>query len=90
MQVYETRIYFRPQSGEIVHVHQLAAGPGDALDRERVLEEMNAFGSAVEQRMGEIDFLIVEESDILTDGRPLSVDIEHRRLVARDRPSASS
>jgi hypothetical protein len=84
MHVYETRIYFRPQSGEVVHVHQLAGAPAEDLDRERVAEEMNAFHSALEQRLGDVDFLVVEESDLPEEDKPVRVDIEHRRLVPRD------
>lgn len=79
--VYGTRVYFRPSSGEIVHVHQLVGHAGDPLDAARVAEELDAFAAALAEREGEVDFLAVEEGELNRDAPVVGVDVGARSLV---------
>jgi hypothetical protein len=83
VQVYGTRVYFRPSSGEIVHVHQVVGEPGDSLDADRVQAELDSFAAALANRAGELDFLAVEEHDLHEGVANLTVDIDRRALIPR-------
>jgi hypothetical protein len=81
--IARTRVYFNPETGEIVHVHRVAsAGP---LTAEQVDEELDAFAASVEQHHGQtLDSVDVDESDLLASVSPdvsLRVDLSGRRLV---------
>lgn len=52
LKILQTRVYYDQDSGEIVHVHQLAVDPNDDLDDERIDEEMAAFEMSIAGRHG--------------------------------------
>jgi hypothetical protein len=81
--IARTRVYFDPETGEIVHVHRIAsAGP---LTAAQVDEELDAFAESIEARHGRtLDSVDVDESELLASVSPdvsLKVDVSGRRVV---------
>lgn len=52
MTIVQTRVYYDPDSGDIVQVHRLAVPEGESLDAERIEEWMSTVGSSIKQRHG--------------------------------------
>jgi len=76
----ETRVYFDPTSGEAVHIHRLAVGPDQDPD-DRLRRGTDAFDRWLRaQHDRELDFIHVQESDLLGGG-PISVDTRARTLL---------
>jgi hypothetical protein len=84
--IEQSRVYYHPGSGEVVHVHQLVHAAGEELDRDRVEDEMKAFEDAVRQRHGDVDYLVVQPEDLLTSGEPITVDVAQHKLLRGQSP----
>jgi 2-phospho-L-lactate transferase/gluconeogenesis factor (CofD/UPF0052 family) len=80
LRIEQIRVYYLG-SGDVVHVHQLVSAPGEELDSQRVEDEMKIFEEAVRQRYGDVEYLVVEATDLQTSGESIKVDVEQRRLV---------
>lgn len=89
-QIEQSRVYYDPSSGEVVHVHQLIRAAGEELDRDQVEDEMNAFEEAVRQRHGDLAYLVVQSEDLPTSGEPIRVDVKQQKLVRARRPDDPS
>ncbi|MGY1760446.1 hypothetical protein ACI79G_12830 [Geodermatophilus sp. SYSU D00779] len=77
-----TRIYYDTASGEVVHIHRVAVGPGQEVDFELQVA-IDAFDEWLRLQHGaELKVLDVEDSDIPTEG-PIRVNISSRALVPR-------
>jgi len=83
LQVYETRLYFDPETGNVLSVHQLVSAPGEQLSSEEIDAEMSAFEESVRKRHSNVDFLVVEPGDLNAGDEGLSVDVKRRSLVRR-------
>jgi hypothetical protein len=86
----EIRVYYSPETGEIVHVHALAT-PGQDLDRKRVAEELSPLEASLRERhQRSVEYLTVEEADLRELTRPgieIRVDVETKRLVGTELPT---
>ena|ERR1700761_6977995 len=82
-QVRQTRVYYNPATGEVLHVHQLVSAPSEPLSPDRVDAEMNAFGHALRQRWADLDHLIVGADDLLAFGDRIVVDVRQKKLAQR-------
>jgi hypothetical protein len=81
--VTRTRVYFDPETGQVVHVHRVAsAGP---LADDQLQDELDAFAASVQQRHGrELDSIDVEETELAASFTPDTtpkVDVAARRLT---------
>ena len=85
LQIVQTRVYYDPETGDIVHVHRLAVATGDTLEQDRVEEEMAVFEASLEQRHGRpLDHIVVDDAALVEAVPPdvhLRVDLDTRRLV---------
>ena len=81
LQVAQTRVYYDPDSGRVLHVHQLMASPAEPLDGQRIEDEMTAFEEVVRARHGGLGFLVVPAEDLPAPGEPVTVDVPGQRLV---------
>lgn len=84
LQTVEIRVYYDPDTGDIVHVHSLVA-VGDELADERIADELAAFESSLAQRHGrQLGHIVADEATLAESVSPavtLRVDTESRRLV---------
>jgi hypothetical protein len=78
-----SRVYFDADTGNIIHVHRVVSA--DALEQDRIDEEMAVFEQSIEQRHGRaLESLDVDEAELQKAVSPdvvLKVDIANRRLV---------
>jgi len=85
LRTVEIRVYYDPDTGNIVHVHSLVVAAGDELDDERIAEELAAFETSLTQRHGQqLGHIIADEAALAESISPtvnLRVDTESRRLV---------
>jgi hypothetical protein len=85
LQILQTRVYYDPQTGDIVHVHRLAVATGDMLEQDRIEEEMAVFEASLEQRHGRpLDHIVVDDAELTAAIAPdvhLRVDLDTRHLV---------
>jgi hypothetical protein len=86
LQVAQTRVYYDPGSGRVVHVHQLVTSPDAELDPQRIEEEMTAFEEVVRARHGDVGSLVVEAADLPAADEAVTVDVPGQRLVRRSSP----
>jgi hypothetical protein len=82
LKVEQVRVYYDPESGEVLHVHQLVSPPGEELESERVEDEMRVFEESLRQRYPDIRYLTMGEADLPKFGEGIRVDVEQGRLVA--------
>jgi hypothetical protein len=80
LQVAQTRVYYEPDSGRVVHVHQLVSSSGEELDAQRIEEEMTAFDEVVRARHGDLRSLVVEAADVPASDEAVTVDVPGQRL----------
>ncbi|MFE6160459.1 hypothetical protein ACFQ7F_16280 [Streptomyces sp. NPDC056486] len=89
LRVLQVRVYYDRNSGDIVHVHQLAAAPAEEFDDQRIREEMTSFEESLRQRHpAELDYLVVDETSLDEAVSPdvnLKVDVVAQRLIRDDR-----
>jgi hypothetical protein len=92
LQVQQIRVYYDPESGDIVHVHQLVAMADETLDERRIDDEMTAFEQSLRERHATaLEYLIVDEAllqEAISPEVNLKVDVSARRLI-RDQPANS-
>lgn len=78
-----TRVYYDPESGQVVHVHRLVS-PED-LDDARIEEELAAFEESLEQRhavpLESVDVDDAELQQLTASNAAFRVDVAARRLV---------
>lgn len=90
LQVQQIRVYYDPESGQIVHVHQLVAIADEPLDERRINEEMTAFEESLRERhAAALEYLIVDEAllqEAVSPAVNLRVDVPEKRLI-RDQSS---
>jgi hypothetical protein len=84
LKVLETRIYYDPATGRVLHIHQLVSPPGEPLSADRVNAEMKDFEMALRQRGADLDYLTVDAHEVLASEGEVVVDLERKRLA---RPS---
>ena len=80
LEIKQTRVYYDPSSGDVVHVHQLVSAPGEELGAQRVEEEMKTFEEALRQERGDLNHLVVQADDLPTSGESITVDVDHAKL----------
>lgn len=89
LQVQQIRVYYDPESGDIVHVHQLVAMADESLDERRIDDEMRAFEESLRERHPTaLEYLIVDEASLQEAVSPevnLKVDVSAKRLVRDQR-----
>jgi hypothetical protein len=83
LQTAEVRVYYEPDSGRVVHVHQLVSAPGEELDAQRIEDEMAAFEEVLRSRHPGILYLVVAADDLPRSGQGMRVDVE-RTILVRD------
>lgn len=92
LEILQTRVYYEAESGEIVHVHRLAVPVGEALDADRIQDEMSTFESSIEQRHGRILKAIDVEESTFDEARggniSFRVDVDAKRVLRAD-PAAA-
>ena len=83
LRILRSRVYFDADTGDIVHVHRLASA--DALDEDRIEEELAVFEQSIEERHGRaLASLDVDEAELEKAVSPdvvLKVDTNEQRLV---------
>jgi hypothetical protein len=90
LEVIETRIYYDPATGRVLHIHQLVSPPGEPLSADRVNAEMKDFEKALRQRSADLDYLTVDADEVLASEGGIIVDVEHRRLALRSDADGSA
>jgi hypothetical protein len=81
LQVYETRVYFDPKSGEVIETHQLVGAPGEPLSPQQVEAEMKEFERSMRERRPGLDFIVVDEQELQTSEKGMLVDVENRSII---------
>lgn len=84
LHVFETRVYYLPETGEIVDVHQFVGAPGDTPSKEVVADEMSAGEERVQKRIEGAKYLVVDTRDIRSMEHGMRVDPARGRLQAAD------
>jgi hypothetical protein len=82
LSIARTRVYFDPETGQIIHVHQVASA--GTLTEEQVNEELDAFAASIQRRHGRVlDRIDVQEAEFasLSPEARLNVDVTARRLT---------
>jgi hypothetical protein len=80
LHVLEARVYYDATSGDVIHVHRLAVESDNDAD-ENLRQGVETFDQWLRsQHDGELDFLVVSETDIPEKG-PILVDINSRTLT---------
>lgn len=66
LRVVKARVYFDTSTGEVIHIHQLAAGKGQELPATEVEMEMGAFEEHLRTTTSSsVDFVDVEPTEII-------------------------
>jgi len=86
LEVHETRVYYDPSTGKVLHVHQLVSTPGEPLSADRIDAEMKTFEDALRQRSADLDYLIVDVDELSRFGDGVAVDVQRKKLVQRSDP----
>jgi hypothetical protein len=81
LQVYETRLYFDPKTGNVISAHQLVSGADESLPPEQVEAELSEFQQSLRERHPDIDFITVDTEQLRTSEKGIKVDIETRSIV---------
>jgi hypothetical protein len=82
--VFETRVYYHPETGEIVDIHQFVGSPGDAPSSAVVAEEMSAGEERVQKRAEESRYLVVSSEDVKEMEHGIRVDPVRRLLQSAE------
>ena len=88
--VVETRVYYDPDTGEVVHLHSLMAHPSDRLGQRRIREEMATFEESLAVRhdrpLASLKLTAEEASRVLLPGVRLRIDVRDGTLIANQAP----
>lgn len=84
--VVETRVYYDPDTGDVVHLHSLMAHPSDRLGERRIREEMATFEESLAVRhdrpLASLKLTAEEASRVLLPGVRLRIDVRDGTLIA--------
>ena len=83
LQVHETRVYYDPSTGKVLHVHQLVSAPGEPLSADHIAAEMKSFENTLRQRSADLDYLVLDIDDLSEFGDGVVVDVQQKKLVQR-------
>ena len=88
LRIVRTRVYYDATTGEIVHVHRLAAAADEPLDERRMDEEMAVFEGTLAQRHDRpLEHIAVDDDAVQQAVAPdvnFRVDVRTRQLVRTD------
>jgi hypothetical protein len=86
LEVLETRVYYDPTTGKVLHVHQLVSAPGEPLSADRVDAEMKTIEDSLRRQSADLDYLIVDADELRRFGGGVVVDVERKKLAQRSDP----
>lgn len=81
LQVFEARIYFDPETGDVVSAHQVVGPPGDYLSSEQIQAETVDFEESIRQRYPAVDFIVVDPRELEGSGHGMKVDTKSKSIV---------
>jgi hypothetical protein len=81
LQLYETRVYFDPKSGEVIGTHQLVGAAGEPLSPEQTEAEMREFEERMRERHTGVDFLVVDAAELRMSEKGMLIDVENRSII---------
>jgi hypothetical protein len=92
-QPQEIRVYYSPETGEVVHVHTLVT-PGQYIDSKRIAEEFSPWEESLRERhQSPLEYLTMQGAELrelIRPGIAIRVDVEAKRLVETELPTEPS
>ena len=81
LHVFETRVYFDTETGDVISAHQVVGPPGESFSADQVETEMDDFEESLRVRHPAVDYIVVDPQDLKGSEHGMKVDIETKSIV---------